>query len=121
MIRILYVDDSREILDIGKALLEMNPDFRVDITLSSTNALTLLKQNTYHVIISDYFMPDNDGIVFLKQVRKYNKTIPFIVFTGRGDESTVIEALNSGADFYLKKGPEVRTLFTEISQIIHIL
>ncbi|PWR73067.1 hypothetical protein DK846_05650 [Methanospirillum lacunae] len=121
MIRILYVDDSREILDIGKTLLEINPNFRVDTTISGTDALALLKQKTYHAIISDYFMPDKDGITFLKQVREYNKTIPFIIFTGRGDESIVIEALNNGADFYLKKGQEVRTLFTEISQIIQIL
>lgn len=119
--RILYVDDSQDILDIGKALLEKNPDFRVDTTLSSDTALTLLKQGIYHAIISDYCMPDRDGILFLKQVREYNKSIPFIFFTGKGDESVVIEALNCGADFYLKKGPEVGTLFAEISQIIQIL
>lgn len=39
-----------------------------------------------------------------KEVRSFNENIPFIVFTGRGREEVVIEALNNGADFYLQKG-----------------
>ena len=48
-------------------------------------------------------MPGKDGIEFLKQVRMEKGDIPFILFTGRGREEVVIEAINNGADFYLQK------------------
>ena len=41
-------------------------------------------------------------------------SIPFILFTGRGREEVVIEALNSGADFYLQKGGEPVAQFKEL-------
>ena len=62
-----------------------------------------MKNTSYEAIISDYQMPGTDGIEFLK-VRASDKTIPFIIFTGRSREEVVIEALNEGADFYLQKG-----------------
>ena len=58
----------------------------------------------YDAIISDYQIPDMDGIEFLKKVRSSGNSIPFIIFTGKGREEVVIEALNAGADFYLQKG-----------------
>jgi len=121
MVRILYVDDEPEILEVGKTFFEQIPEFIVDTTLSSAEALSLLKKNTYNAIVSDYFMPDIDGLAFLKLVREINASIPFIVFTGRGDESVVIEALNNGADFYLKKEYSPGAQFLELSQVIKIL
>ncbi len=59
-------------------------------------------------------MPEMDGIAFLKVVRARGDKTPFIIFTGKGREEVVIEALNSGADFYLQKGGEPRSQFAEL-------
>jgi CheY-like chemotaxis protein len=59
-----------------------------------------------------------DGIAFLKTVRKTWPTLPFIIFTGRGREEVVVEALNSGADHYLQKGGEPRSQFAELGHVI---
>ena len=59
-----------------------------------------------------------DGIEFLKKVRMDFKDIPFILFTGRGREEVVIEAINCGADFYLQKGGAPRAQFSELSHKI---
>ena len=59
-----------------------------------------------------------DGIVFLKTVRSQGNTIPFIIFTGKGREEVVIEALNSGADFYLQKGGDPKAQFVELAHKI---
>ena len=59
-------------------------------------------------------MPGMDGIEFLKQVRAVNKTIPFILFTGRGREEIAIEAFENGADFYLQKGGAPTPQFAEL-------
>ena len=63
-------------------------------------------------------MPVMDGIEFLKKVRMDFKDIPFILFTGRGREEVVIEAINCGADFYLQKGGAPRAQFSELSHKI---
>lgn len=120
VIRILFVDDEQELLDIGKCFLETHPDFVVDTIQSAHQALTFLKKYQYDAIISDYLMPEIDGLVFLQKVRSLNPTIPFIFFTGQGDEKTVIDALNNGADFYLKKNYEAGSQFLELSQLIKL-
>ena len=113
MISILYVDDESAMLEIGKLFLERGGQFSVDIISSARDALVLMATKNYDAIVSDYQMPEIDGIEFLKKVRSSGKTIPFILFTGRGREEIVIQALNEGADFYLQKGGEPVSQFTE--------
>ncbi len=90
----------------------------MDIQGSAPAALEILKKRSYDAIVSDYQMPEMDGIAFLKIVRTIDPTLPFIIFTGRGREEVVIEALNSGADHYLQKGGEPRSQFAELGHII---
>ena len=117
-IRILYVDDETSLLDIGKLFLEMDGTFAVDTFTSVSEALTQLKMERYDAILSDYQMPEMDGITFLKQIRASENKTPFIIFTGRGREDVVIEALNNGADFYIQKGGEPKSQFAELSNKI---
>nr|WP_319540235.1 PAS domain S-box protein [uncultured Methanospirillum sp.] len=116
--RILYVDDDEELLSIGKLFLELSSDFSVDVISSPTEALKGILSGSYHAVVSDYEMPALNGIELLRQIREYGNNIPFIIFTGRGREDVVIEALNSGADFYLQKGGEPRSEFVELSHKI---
>lgn len=114
MISLLYVDDEPELLTLGKLFLEREGEFSVTTTTSSPDVLSLLTTNTFDAIISDYQMPVMDGIELLKQVRGRDITIPFILFTGKGREDVVIEAINNGADFYLQKGGAARPQFAEL-------
>ncbi len=114
MINILYVDDETSLLELGKLFLEMSSDLRVETALSAKEALTVIKDAQYDAIISDYQMPVMDGISFLKTLRAEGNNVPFILFTGRGREEVVIEALNSGADFYLQKGGDPTSQFKEL-------
>jgi PAS domain S-box-containing protein len=59
-----------------------------------------------------------DGIQFLVEVRTRFGPVPFILFTGRGREEVVIQAINSGADFYLQKGGGPKAQFAELSHKI---
>ena len=105
-IRILYVDDEPDLLEIGKVFLESTAGYVVDTLTSAVDAIATHPHMQYDAIISDYQMPGIDGIAFLKHVRASGDSIPFILFTGRGREEVVIQALNEGADFYLQKGGE---------------
>ena len=80
----------------------------------------MLKSNGIQAIVSDYEMPKMNGIAFLKQVRAVNKTIPFILFTGRGREEIAIEAFENGADYYLQKGGDPKPQFAELMHKIRI-
>ncbi len=118
MISILYVDDEPALLDIAKLFLEKNGDLTVDTVLSAHDAIERLRHRTYDAIVSDYQMPGMDGIAFLQHVRFAFDSIPFILFTGRGREEVVIEALNTGADFYLQKGSDPKAQFRELEHKI---
>jgi len=115
MFSILYVDDEEALLEIGKLFLEQGGQFRVETITAATEALRLLEEKKFDAIISDYQMPEMDGIAFLKRVRTSGNTIPFILFTGKGREEVVIDAINSGADFYLQKGGDPVAQFTELA------
>jgi signal transduction histidine kinase len=119
MISILYVDDEPALLELGKLFLERSGQFKVDTITSALAALTLLNSKTYDAIISDYQMPEIDGIEFLKLVRESRNSIPFIILTGRGREEVVIQALKEGVDFYLQKGGDPQVQYTELSNTIH--
>jgi DNA-binding response OmpR family regulator len=118
VIRALYVDDEPDLLEIAKLFLEREGIFTVDTLTSATVALEQLNTECYDAIISDYQMPDMDGIVFLKHLKATGNATPFIIFTGKGREEVVIEALNNGADFYIQKGGEPMSQFAELSNKI---
>ncbi|RPI39528.1 MAG: PAS domain S-box protein [Methanoregulaceae archaeon] len=114
VIRVLYVDDESNLLEIGKRFLERSGDFAVTTALSAREAVRLLEHGIFDAIISDYQMPVMDGIQFLVEVRKNVGQIPFILFTGRGREEVVIQAINNGANFYLQKGGDPKSQFAEL-------
>ncbi|PKL58950.1 MAG: hypothetical protein CVV34_00380 [Methanomicrobiales archaeon HGW-Methanomicrobiales-5] len=114
MLSVLYVDDEPVLLEIGKLFLEQAGTIHVDILDSAIDALKKIQTTKYDAIISDYQMPLMDGITFLKAVRVNNPKLPFIIFTGKGREEVVIEALNNGADHYLQKGGDPKSQFAEL-------
>lgn len=115
---LLYVDDEPDMLDLGKIFLEQTGDFNVTTAGSVDEALTFLDTRHFDAVVSDYDMPVKSGLVFLKEVRKEFGDLPFILFTGRGREEVVIEAINNHADFYLQKGHDIRPQFSELSHKI---
>ncbi len=84
MISILYVDDEPELLGLCKTFLERGGEFRITPRESAQEGLESLQTSSFDAIISDYQMPDIDGIEFLKRVRSLDEDIPFILFTGQG-------------------------------------
>ncbi len=114
MISILYVDDETTLLEITKIYMERTGEFTVDTSPSAQDAIEKLNTNFYDVVVSDYQMPDMNGLEFLKYLRPKYSSLPFILFTGRGREEVAIDALNSGADFYLQKGGEPKSQFAEL-------
>jgi len=118
VIHLLYVDDEPALLELTKMFLERSGDFSVDTEASAQEVISILKNRHYDAIISDYQMPGMNGIEFLQQVRKDGNAIPFIIFTGKGREEIVIEAINNGVDSYIQKGGNPRAQFAELAEKI---
>ena len=118
-LKVLYVDDEPALLELGKIFIESQGNFLVQTASGSKEALHMMDGNAFDAVVSDYQMPEMDGLEFLKQVRRSGNNIPFIIFTGRVREEVAIEALNSGADFYLQKGGNPRAQFAELINMIN--
>ncbi len=102
MITLLYVDDEPTLLERTRQYMEQ-AGYCVDTAGSSGEALQLIRKNSYDVIVSDYLMPETDGIGLLQEIRKIGIRTPFIILIGKNQEDVAVNALRSDADFYLEK------------------
>jgi PAS domain S-box-containing protein len=118
MIKVLLVDDEQSLLELTKIFMERDGKVSVDTATSSELALSMMLNNKYDAIVADYQMPETNGLGLLKMLRGKKNNIPFILFTGKGREDVVIEALNNGADYYLQKGGDPKTQFAELMHMI---
>jgi len=110
---VLYVDDDPEMCLFFKTFIEARSPLKVITAGRGSEVLDLVSRDLCDVIVSDYQMPGMNGIELLQRVRQ-SSSLPFILFTGKGREEVVMEAINSGATFYLQKGGDPQTLFAEL-------
>lgn len=115
MIQILYVDNEAASLTLVKTLLEDTGGFTVDVTTSVKGAIRMMVTKRYDALVSDYCMPEIDGLEFLQMVRERDGGIPFILFSGRSREDVVIEAFNSGVSFFVQKGHDMEAQFADLA------
>jgi diguanylate cyclase (GGDEF)-like protein len=110
-LRVLLVDDDRAIRTLYKSLLE-KAGHDVIVADNGRAALEIVKTNPPQLIISDWMMPEMDGIEFCKELRKnpeWNKIYVFIV-TAQESTEKLVEAFEAGVDDYLSKPINPRVL-----------
>ncbi|MFC7026388.1 response regulator [Halomicroarcula sp. GCM10025710] len=103
-ITILHVDDDSAVRDLLADVVEV--DFEGVDVLSAPDVATavdLLESEAVDCIVSDYEMPDVDGLDFFERVRADDVDLPFILFTGRGTERTASQAISAGVTDYVRK------------------
>jgi PAS domain S-box-containing protein len=119
-ISVLYVDDEEHLRDLAAIYLKKEPDISCFCVSTVASALEVLESESFDVIISDYQMPQQDGLDLLREISARRIDIPVILFTGRGREEVAIEAFNLGATFYVQKGSPVTVQFQELIHKIRI-
>jgi PAS domain S-box-containing protein len=103
-IDILHVEDDPDFASLTADFLEIEDDrFTVSAATDSNEGLERLAAEEFDCIVSDYDMPEDNGIEFLSSVRERNPDIPFILFTGKGSEEVASEAISAGVTDYLQK------------------
>jgi DNA-binding response OmpR family regulator len=118
MTSILIVDHELHLMEITNSFLEDLKRFAVDTSGSGKEAIDKVLSTKYDAIVSEYQMPGMNGIELLKWMRSRKDMTPFIFFTANGNEEAAIEALNSGADFYLRKGDDPKAHLQELLVMI---
>jgi len=102
--RLLHVDDDPGLGELVAEFLEReSDDLDVVTETSAADGLDRLAADDIDCVVSDYDMPEIDGLAFLERVRAEYPDLPFILFTGKGSEAVASEAIAGGATDYLQK------------------
>lgn len=104
-ISVLCVDDEPDSADLTAIRLErLDERFSVETAADARTGLEYVEECGVDCIISDYKMPDIDGLTFFELVRADHPDLPFILFTGRGSETVADDAMSKGVTDYIEKG-----------------
>ena len=103
--KVLVVDDFATMRKIIKNVLKQIDILNVLEAENGKHALTVLKNESVDLIISDWIMPEMTGIEFLKACKADEtiKKIPFIMVTAEAQKDNIMEAIKSGVDNYIVK------------------
>ncbi|EMA59752.1 PAS domain-containing protein [Halorubrum lipolyticum] len=105
---LLCVDDEANFLDLTATCLRRKlPAATIHTATRVDDAREIIEAEPIACIVSDYEMPDQNGLELLHTVRETHPELPFILFTGKGSEEIASEAISAGVTDYLqKRGPE---------------
>lgn len=121
MIPVLFIDDNKELCTLFQIYLEGSGDFSVHTCTGGEEALAYLQHHQVMAVISDYDMPEMNGVELLREFRETYPRLPFIMLTGNDNKETAIAALNAGADFYQNKGDDFEVQVLDLSHKIMVL
>jgi len=102
--KILVVDDNLVVLKLLRHLLE-SEDYLVITAENGVEALKLASTENPDIIVTDYVMPEMDGVMLIKKLKSQAATrdIPIMMLTARDEEESELQGLDAGADDYLTK------------------
>jgi len=112
--KILVIDDDTAVTDLLSVLLR-SQGFDVTATNSSSDGLSLIRDNEPELIILDLMMPEIDGWEVCRSVRTFSQ-VPIIVLSALNDPSMVASVLDAGADDYLTKPLRMEALVETLSR-----
>ena len=131
---ILLVDDEEMVLNSIKSFFAIESNYKLMTYTSPLKALEDLEVTHYHVdlVVSDYLMPEMDGITFLAKVKEKLPMVPRILLTGYADKENAIKAINNvglyqyiekpwdneGLKLVIRNGLEKTTLLNQLAQKI---
>lgn len=108
-IEVLCVDDEPDSAIMTAMRLEqLDEYFAVETALSAQAGFEYVENNAVDCVVSDYRMPDIDGLTFFEMVREEYPLLPFVLFTGRGSPAVAKDASSKGVTEYLEKSTDDR-------------
>ena len=119
-LKVLIVDDQNSVRQMTRLTLEEIGVRLIHEAENGTKAIDTASLQPLDLIISDYNMPEMDGLGLLQAVRGHPtaRRVPFILVTGRGDRELVVKAAQAGANNYVVKPFTADILRQKIEQVI---
>ena len=103
-VRVLILDDEEMVLTSLRSFLELETDYEVVTFLSPGKAIEYAQSSQIDLVISDYLMPEMDGITFLAKIKEIEPQATRIILTGYADKENAIKAINDVGLFqYIEK------------------
>ena len=103
-VRVLHVDDEPGFAEMTAEFLERQDErFVVETATTAAGGLERLAEDV-DCVVSDYEMPEQNGIELLEAVREDHPDLPFVLYTGKGSEEIASDAISAGVTDYLQKG-----------------
>ena len=118
-IRVLVVDDDKDIASLLALILGKNDNWEIIIANNGQNGVELALQQTPTVIITDLMMPEIDGFVLMEAIQKAFPHLPIIVITAHGSMDAAVRALKLGAFDFLSKPFDPITLKATVNRAAH--
>ena len=117
--RILVVDDDENILNLEKTILEQK-GFDVTGAGGGSEALKLLAEKDFDLVLLDVMMPEVDGFTVCRKIKEDPrlKDIPVIFLTARGGGEALAEGFESGAVMYINKPFTANKLLTIVNTML---
>lgn len=112
---ILVVDDEKLIVKGIKFSLEQD-GYTCDVAYDGEEALNMVKENDYDLVVLDVMLPKIDGLGVCQQIRGFS-VVPIIMLTAKGDDMDKILGLEYGADDYMTKPFNILELKARIKAI----
>jgi two-component system chemotaxis response regulator CheY len=119
-LKVLIVDDQNSVRQMTRMTLEEIGVRHIHEAENGSKAIDTASVQPLDLIISDYNMPEMDGLGLLRAVRGHPaaRRVPFILVTGRGDRELVVKAAQAGANNYVVKPFTADTLRQKIEQVV---
>ena len=119
-LKVLIVDDQKSVRQVTRMTLEEIGVRHIHEAEDGVKAIDTASLQPLDLIISDYNMPEMDGLGLLRAVRGHPaaRRVPFILVTGRGDKELVTKAAQAGANNYVVKPFTAEILRQKIEQVI---
>ncbi len=114
MFTVLVVDDDDRFLSLFHQNADSWPGVRIETVSSVREAEDFLRNNSCDTIVSEYNLPEKNGIDLLRHIRSRHGDIPFILLTGYGSEEVAAGASRYGICAYIMKRGDPVPLFSEI-------
>lgn len=117
MVKILVVEDDKN-LNKSICLFLAQKGFEAQGCYDGEEALDVLYKTSFDLVISDIMMPKVDGYKLLENVRRLDKSIPFIFMTAKEDFPSKQKGFNAGVDDYLVKPVDLQELYLRINALL---
>jgi len=114
-IRLLLVDDEKDFIGMLSQRLETR-GLDVMTALNGGEAVDLIREREFDVVVLDVLMPGKDGISTLKEIKELKPLVQVIMLTGHATVETAIEGMKRGAYDYLMKPTEMKDLVEKITK-----